>query len=443
MQGARPSSSTKKLAKVNMPNNFSGLGKARKVKEFLLEMNNYYDVQKPKEEGKVSIAVTFLKDHALQWWTSKKEQELEMVASLTWVGFKELIVERFTLEYQELHEGMNLVQMRHTGSFRAYVCNFNAQMNATPMMDEFARKCIFFGGLQKWMVDALFKFPKLLEDMARIIKIAERIEADGPGRKSSGPFQQSSFSKNGSRGKECKKFGSSNRHKGQVDGTTYNKGGNHGGKPPKGGNKGGDIKNKRCHKCGKIGHFIADCPDNKVSTKASYVCAIDRMLEGGFVAKASSLKPKPSLLYQKAQINGKNVSCLVDTGATHSFMSPKLARELGLPTQRMGKPINVRFAKDKPYEIKEVALHVNLKRGALEFVESFTLCEMDEVDFILGNTFFEAHTVDVTRKLVRLMVCCDGKEVTLQLTRTPMAGGGKLNLVSMKQMEDEQLIMVV
>jgi hypothetical protein len=36
MQGARPSSSTKKLAKVNMPSTFSGFGKARKVKEFLL-----------------------------------------------------------------------------------------------------------------------------------------------------------------------------------------------------------------------------------------------------------------------------------------------------------------------------------------------------------------------------------------------------------------------
>ena len=76
------------------------------------------------------------------------------------------------------------------------------------------------------------------------------------------------------------------------------------------------------------------------------------MLEGGFVAKASSLKPRPSLLYLEAQINGKNVSCLVDTGATHSFMSPKLARELGLPTRRAGKPINVRFAKGEPHELQ-------------------------------------------------------------------------------------------
>jgi hypothetical protein len=80
-----------------------------------------------------------------------------LAANLTWVGFKELFVDRFTPEYQELWDGMNLVQMRHTGSLKAYVRDFNAQMNATPKMDEFAKRCIFLGGLQKWVVDVLFK----------------------------------------------------------------------------------------------------------------------------------------------------------------------------------------------------------------------------------------------------------------------------------------------
>ena len=132
----------------------------------------------------------------------------------------------------------------HTGFSKAYVRNFNAQMNVTPKMDEFAKKYIFLGGLQKWMVNAFFKFPKLSKDVAWIIKIAERIEADGPERKLSGPSQQSSFSTNGFRSKGHKKFESSNQHKGQVDNTTYNKGSNHRSKPPKGGNKGGDMKDK-------------------------------------------------------------------------------------------------------------------------------------------------------------------------------------------------------
>jgi len=56
-----------------------------------------------------------------------------------------LLVERFTPVYQQLCEGMNLVQMRVTGPLKAYVLDLNAQMNATPKMDNFAKKCIFLG----------------------------------------------------------------------------------------------------------------------------------------------------------------------------------------------------------------------------------------------------------------------------------------------------------
>jgi hypothetical protein len=55
-----------------------------------------------------------------------------------------------------------------------------------------------------------------------------------------------------------------------------------------------------------------------------------------------------------------------------------------------------------------VALDVTLECEKLEFQECFTLCKINEVDFILGNTFFEAHIVDVRRKRAQLVVCCDG-----------------------------------
>ena len=46
-------------------------------------------------------------------------------------------------------EGMNLVQIRHMRSFKAYVCKVNTEMNATPKMDKFPKKCIFLGEVAK------------------------------------------------------------------------------------------------------------------------------------------------------------------------------------------------------------------------------------------------------------------------------------------------------
>ena len=42
-----------------MPNTFLGLGKAININKFLLEIDNYYDVQKSKEDDKVTITFHF------------------------------------------------------------------------------------------------------------------------------------------------------------------------------------------------------------------------------------------------------------------------------------------------------------------------------------------------------------------------------------------------
>lgn len=113
-----------------------------------------------------------------------------MVVNLTWVGFKKLFVEMLISKYQELYEEMNLVQMKRMGSYKAYIYDFNVQINATPKMKKFAKNYIIVGGLQKWVVDVLFKFPTLLEDMACIIKIFKSIEADGSKRSGVAPHNK-------------------------------------------------------------------------------------------------------------------------------------------------------------------------------------------------------------------------------------------------------------
>ena len=118
---------------------------------------------------------------------------------------------------------------------------FNAQMNTTPKIDEFAKKCIFLGALQKWVEDALFKFPMYPSVVLGIIKIAQNTDAHGPKTKASDPSPQSGLSRNMSLGKESKKFGPSYHHKGQAKRKIFYKGGNQEGKPPNVGNKEGGF----------------------------------------------------------------------------------------------------------------------------------------------------------------------------------------------------------
>lgn len=165
------------------------------------------------------------------------------------------------------------------------------------------------------------------------------------------------------------------------------------------------------------------------------IFAADQRLERGFVAKANNLKPK--LLYLEVEII---------IGMSHVWriqrqdifgIIPNPAKELGLPTYRVDNPLTCGLQKMSCMKQRRWRWNVSLEFGTFEFVKSFILCRMDEMDLILGDTYFETHTVDVRRKPDRLVMCRDGKNVVLKLIKIPMVGGGKLNLVSIDQMNNE------
>ena len=110
---------------------------------------------------------------------------------------------------------------------------------------------------------------------------------------------------------------------------------------------------------------------------------------------------------------------------------------MSLPRKKVNKPINVRFGKGKMYEMKKMALDVTLESGTVKFEENFILCEMDDVDLIFGNTFIEAHVVDVRRKPTWLIMRRDSKELALKLTYSPSITGSNINLVLLDQMLEQ------
>ena len=131
------SKSKRKVVKTVVPESFTGVGRTRKVKDFLLELDLYFEAQDVDEGSKVSNAMAFLKEHALQWWTSYREDNPEAVSNLTWADFKNLLKDRFTPQYQSLRDGVNMIKLKQTGSLKAYVREFSAFLNMVPKMDDY------------------------------------------------------------------------------------------------------------------------------------------------------------------------------------------------------------------------------------------------------------------------------------------------------------------
>ena len=87
-----------------------------------------------------------------------------------------------------------------------------------------------------------------------------------------------------------------------------------------------------CFGCGEKGHMKKDCP--KVVSASTPSERLKPLLGGGFVAKASLRigcgNPGSGLMFLQGRINDQHVSMLVDTGTSHSFMSPQMVKSLGL-----------------------------------------------------------------------------------------------------------------
>ena len=75
--------------------------------------------------------------------------------------------------------------------------------------------------------------------------------------------------------------------------------------------------------------------------------------------------------------------------------------------------------------------------------ESFTICEMDDIDVVLGLTFLEAYNEVFKGKKRELIVQSDGKEFVLPLTKSSGAFGGRLNFISARELSEKCYMLVM
>ncbi|KAK3008410.1 hypothetical protein RJ639_015336 [Escallonia herrerae] len=98
-------------------------------------------------------------------------------------------------------------------------------------------------------------------------------------------------------------------------------------------------------------------------------------------AKKKNNKKRRGLLYATVDVTGKTQEALVDTGATHNFMSPRVAEWLGLKPTKDGSWFTAVNAEERP--TKGVIKNVDLRTGGWTWKADFNIIDMDELGVVL------------------------------------------------------------
>ena len=129
-------------------------------------------------------------------------------------------------------------------------------------------------------------------------------------------------------------------------------------------------------------------------------------------------------MYMKGHIAGKvATSIMVDTGATHNFISRGKAKKLSLKLEK--DSCDMKVVNSKAFTTTRVEKQVMVKLGSWQGKENFMVTHMDDFDMVLGMEFLVAPHV-----------------IPMPATNSLMIMGGDPCAISMqnKQPEETRLI---
>ena len=92
----------------------------------------------------------------------------------------------------------------------------------------------------------------------------------------------------------------------------------------------------------------------------------------------------------------------LDFGVTNSFITPQMVEQLGVKTELVTNPNMVQLAQGIVRPLLIVMLRIKLICGRIQIFENFTMCDLDNFDVILRNTFLDAYEIDIPHNECRL-----------------------------------------
>ena len=369
---------------VPKPHTFTGKRDAKELDNYLWHMERYFEaIALTDEATKVRTATLYLTDNATLWWRRRfMEIEKGLCTIDTWADFKREIKKQFYPEDVGYMARRKIKHLRHTGSIRDYVKEFSSLMLEAPDMNENELLFNFMDNLQGWAEQELRR--RGVQDLATAMAVAESLMDF---RRGDSSHPKTSFKGIHAKGGGDKGYKSHNTKEGSSAASIKKEG--------KSGDRRRDFKPKtNCFLCDGP-HWARECPKRKALN-----ALIERETEQegddahmGSMQLLNALKVKTAkeqlqskgLMYVQAEVNGMSTKAMIDTGATHNFVSEEEARRLKLQTSKEAGWLKAVNSAAKPSQ--GVAREVTTKIGPWEGKVNFTVVPMDDFNIVLGMDF--------------------------------------------------------
>ncbi|KAH9763740.1 hypothetical protein KPL70_001270 [Citrus sinensis] len=384
------SANSSDVRRIDVPklDTYDGTRNATIVDNFLFGLDHYFDAMGVRDEAsKVGTAPTYLRGAAQLWWRRKHGEKGKGICAIdTWADFKQELRKQFAPSNAEKEARACLRHLKQTGSIRDYINEFTTLMLEISDMSDKDSLFYFQDGLKDWAKIELDR--RGVQTLDDAIAVAESLTEYSTQAKDKKANQ-------GKGGGESRKDKGNNRKDWGQKKPPSNKSGQ--GKSE--GKKEAPKPRSPCFMCNGP-HWVRDCPEkrslnalaaqlksNSTMSAEEPQLSMDSLQRLGTLNRQQPVLVKKGLMYVSAKVNGQSVHALLDTGATHNFVSVDEAKRLGLKATKEGGTMKAVNSPAKP--IAGIVQGVHITLGTWSGKLDFSIVPMDDFKMVLGMEFFD------------------------------------------------------